>query len=145
MKIPFYLAVVGAAAFFLTGCAGPEQKLGRGMSNMFEPVRGGEFRRSMEQGAVFGGPDMAFTTGVIHGVNRTVGRTALGVFEVVTFPIPPYHPIATKHFSAAPAYPDNYSPGKPEDAMFETDNNLDFSGGDVAPWFPGSKFRVFDN
>ena len=29
--------------------------------------------------------------------------------------------------------------------MFDSDRMMGFSGGDVAPWLPGSKFRVFDN
>jgi hypothetical protein len=28
--------------------------------------------------------------------------------------------------------------------VFETDINLGFSGGDVAPIIPGSRFRIFD-
>jgi hypothetical protein len=28
--------------------------------------------------------------------------------------------------------------------MFATDTNLGFSGGDVAPFIPGSRFRIFD-
>ena len=40
------LALVGVLA---SGCIGAQEKLGRGMSNTFEIVRGGETRRSMEQ------------------------------------------------------------------------------------------------
>ena len=29
--------------------------------------------------------------------------------------------------------------------MFDTDTYTGFSGGDVAPFIPGSRFRVFDN
>src|SRR5437016_763 len=116
MKTPSLLAIVGLAGLFLTGCAGPEQKLGRGMSDLFEPARGGEMRRAIEEAGVFGGGDMAYTTGVVHGIGRTVGRTAIGAFEVITFPIPPYHPIS-RHYSATPAYPSSYQPGVPEDAI----------------------------
>lgn len=115
------------------------------MSNLFEPVRGGEMHRSIEQAGVFGGADAAYTTGVVHGVAQTVGRTAIGAYEIVTFPIPPYHPVATRHFSPDPAYPDSYHPRIPEDSIFQHDNQIGFSGGDVLPWFPGSRFSVFEN
>jgi putative exosortase-associated protein (TIGR04073 family) len=115
------------------------------MGNMFEPVRGGEFRRSVEQAGVFGGPDAGYTYGIIHGVDRTVERTALGLYEVVTFPIPPYHPVATKYFSPTAPYPDNYEPGLPADSFYERDSNLEFSGGYVLPFIPGNRFKVFDN
>jgi hypothetical protein len=29
--------------------------------------------------------------------------------------------------------------------VLDTDHSMGFSGGEVAPWFPGSRFRVFDN
>jgi hypothetical protein len=29
--------------------------------------------------------------------------------------------------------------------VFDTDTYMGFSGGDVAPFIPGSRFRVFDN
>jgi hypothetical protein len=32
-----------------------------------------------------------------------------------------------------------------EDSMFDRDTSLDFSGGDVMPFVPGSRFRIFDN
>jgi putative exosortase-associated protein (TIGR04073 family) len=145
MKTPFFLAIVVAAGLLVAGCAGPEQKLGRGLANSVEFARGGEFRRSVEQAGVFGEPDYAYTTGVIRGVNRTIGRTLLGLYEVVTFPIPSYDPILTRYYSAAPAYPANYKPGLMEDSMFDRDTSLDFSGGDVMPFVPGSRFRIFDN
>ena len=145
MKNPFSLAVVAAAGILLAGCAGPEQKLGRGLANTVEFARGGEFRRSVEQVAVFGSPDQAYTTGIIRGIDRTVQRTLLGVFEVATFPIPSYEPILTRHFSADPAYPASYKPGLIEDSMFDRDTALDFSGGDVMPFWPGSRFSIFDN
>ena len=37
-----FLAATALAALFTSGCAGPEQKLGRGVNNMFEVVRMGE-------------------------------------------------------------------------------------------------------
>src|SRR5712664_1170605 len=79
---------ITAAALTLTlaGCAGPEQKLGRGINNLTEFARGGEIRRSMEQTALWDGTDAAYTTGFIRGFNRSVVRTAVGFVEVITFP-----------------------------------------------------------
>ena len=113
------LFAFGIAAVFASGCANVENKFGRGMSNTYEIVRGGEFRRSMEQSALANGGDFAYTTGFIHGVNRTLGRTGIGVYEVITAPFPPYGPVAT-------------------------DTELGYSGGDVVPFLPGVRFRVFD-
>jgi putative exosortase-associated protein (TIGR04073 family) len=140
-----FLAVAAVAAWFTSGCAGPEQKLGRGMGNFYEVVRLGEMRRSMEQTAVFDSTDAAFTTGFVHGFDRSMARTGIGLYEVLTFPFPPYHPIATKYFSPAPAYPENYKPGLPDDPLFDTDTYIGFSSGDIAPFVPGSRFDVFDN
>ena len=140
-----FLAVVALAAAFNTGCAGPEAKLGRGMSNMFEVARLGEMRRTVEQTAIFDSPGQAYTTGMIRGFNRSVGRTAMGVFEAATFPIPPYHPILTGTFKAEPVFPESYKPGLVSETMFDTDTYMGYSGGDVAPWLIGSRFKVFEN
>ena len=139
-----YLAFSLVAAALVSGCANTERKFGRGMSNMFEIVRGGEFRRTMEQTGLFDGPDAAYGTGFVRGVNRTLARTGIGVYEVVTAPFPPYDPVCTDHFAPGAVYPDNYLPGLLEDSMFATDSNLGFSGGDVVPLIPGSRFRIFD-
>src|SRR3989442_1615791 len=94
------LAVVGLSA---TGCANygthVQQKMGRGIANTTEIVRGGEFRRTMEQPAIFSGPDTGYSLGFVRGVNRTIGRTFIGVFEVATAPLPPFRPLATDHFA----------------------------------------------
>jgi len=140
-----FLSVVVLAALFTSGCAGPEAKLGRGMSNFSEITRGGELRRSVEQTAVFDSPDMAYTTGFVHGFDRTLARTGMGLYEIVTFPFPPYHPIFTKYVAPEPVYPDNYKPGLLSDSLFDYDSYVGFSGGDVAPFVPGSRFKVFDN
>ncbi len=132
-------------ALLAVGCAGPEQKLGRGFSNTAEIVRGGEFERSVEQGEFFGGIDNGFSTGIVGGVNRTFARTGLGLYEVVTFPLPPYGPIWTSYLPARPQHPDSYVPRSWSIGVTDTDHYLGFSGGDVAPWFFGSRFRVFDN
>jgi len=141
--LPF-LVVLGIAALFASGCANVENKFGRGMSNSYEIVRGGEFRRTMEQTALFEGPDTAYSVGFVHGLDRTLARTGIGVYEVVTAPFPPYHPLFTDKFSVGPVYPDNYQPGLIADSMFATDTELGYSGGDVMPFVPGVRFRVFD-
>ncbi len=82
------LALAGLAALFTSGCAGPEQKLGRGISNTFEITRMGDMRRSIEQTAVFESPSAGYTVGAIRGLDRTLARTGVGIFEVFTFPLP---------------------------------------------------------
>jgi len=156
MKYSAVITVI-AASLFAAGCEGPEQKLGRGFVNMTEFARGGEMNYSVEQTAVFSEPDYAFTTGVIHGLTRSVQRTAVGIYEVVTFPVPNHpgkdyspiffaeSPVAAALHPEAPVYPDNFRPGIMEDASLATDTDLGFSGGEVAPFIPGCRFRIFDN
>lgn len=164
MRITLFLSTM-AVALILTGCAGPERKFGRGLNNLTEFARGGEIRRSMEQTALWDGPETAFTTGFIRGFNRSVARTGIGIYEVLTFPFPSYDPLlvstnrlypdpsvkTTRHpyggltLSENPVYPDSYKPGLLSDSIFSTDTSLGFSGGDVAPMSPGSRFRIFDN
>jgi putative exosortase-associated protein (TIGR04073 family) len=139
------ISLLALAALFTSGCAGPEQKFGRGMSNTFEIVRAGEMRRSIEQTAVFESPSAGYTVGAVRGLNRTLARTGLGLYEIVTAPFPPYHPIWTSYLSPGPVYPESYKPGLISDSTFDTDTYTGFSGGDVAPFVPGSRFRVFDN
>lgn len=141
MRTCTVLALFTVVAFFSSGCAGPEQKLGRGLLNVTEFARMGEIRRSMEQTSLWGEPQTTFTTGFIHGFNRSVARTAVGLYEVVTFPIPKYDPIYSPEY---PVYPDSYKPKLIEDPMFGPDGALGFSGGDVAPMIMGSRFRIFD-
>ena len=140
---PLLLAAVAIAAL-VSGCANAERKFGRGMSNLLEPIRLGELRRTMEQTALSDGPDVAYTTGFIRGLNRTLARTGLGAYEMVTAPFPPYDPVLTDYLAPTPVYPDSYRPGLVADSTFATDTDLGFSGGDVAPMIPGSRFRVFD-
>ena len=138
------LAALAFTGVLVSGCANVERKFGRGMSNVIEPLRMGEIRRSMEQTALFDGPDAGYATGFIKGLNRTLARTGLGVYEMVTAPIPPYDPVLTDYLAPGPVYPDSYAPGLVEDSMFSTDTNLGFAGGDIAPLVPGSRFRIFD-
>lgn len=164
MRIANTLALVAAVAL-TAGCAGPEKKLGRGLLNVTEFARLGEVRRSMEQTHLWENTDAAYTTGLIRGVHRSLARTAIGVYEIVTFPLPSYGPVLTSKdpiypdanmrnrsypfggmtLTEYPTYPDSYKPGVISDSIFSTDTALGFSGGDVAPFIPGSRFRIFDN
>ena len=139
------LGAVILMGFLAGGCAGPEKKLSRGFGNVFEVVRLGEMRREAEQTALFDSPDSAYSRGVIHGFTRSMARVGLGVYEVVTFPIPSYDPICTSYLTPNPVYPDNYKPGLIDDSAYATDTSIGFSGGDIMPFVPGSRFRVFDN
>jgi putative exosortase-associated protein (TIGR04073 family) len=130
------LGVVVGLAVLATGCAGPEKKLGRGFNNLYEPIRLAEMRRSIEQGALATPGDINYHTGVIRGLNRTLARTGIGIWEIVT--------IFTDYLKPNPAYPDSYKPALFEDSVFATDTSIRFDGGDVAPFIPGSRFHVFD-
>jgi len=164
MRIKTCLALAGAAAL-LAGCAGPEKKFGRGLLNATELARGGELHRSMEQTYLWENTDSTYTTGLIRGLHRSFTRTGIGIYEMVTAPFPPYDPLLTSTnriypdpnvrnksypwggmvLSEYPTYPDSYRPGILADSIFQTDTSLGFSGGDVAPMIPGSRFRIFDN
>jgi putative exosortase-associated protein (TIGR04073 family) len=139
------LGVVLALGVLATGCAGPERKLGRGLNNTFEIVRMGEMRRTVEQSALFDSPDQAYPPGVVRGYNRSMARFGIGLYEVITFPIPSYDPVATSYLKRNPVYPDSYKPRIMADSLFATDTAIGFSGGDVAPFIPGSRFRIFEN
>jgi putative exosortase-associated protein (TIGR04073 family) len=119
-------------------------------------------RRSIEQTYLWDGADMAFTTGVVRGFDRTVVRTALGAYEIATFPFPPYGPLLTSTNRVYPdysvatlsypfgglvmpehaGYPANFKPDVLSDSLFYTDTTLGFSDGDIAPMIPGCRFRV---
>jgi len=136
-------------ALIVSGCAGPEQKFGRGVSNMIEVTRLGELRRSYEQTAVLEGPDAGYTAGIFRGLNLTAARTATGIYEVATFPFPNhsprnYGPIGTNVLTVNPAYPDSYKPSMLSDQMTSPDTSLGFGGGDIMPFIPGSRFHIFD-
>lgn len=139
-----FLATLVIAGILSSGCSSAEKKLGRGVSNMTEFARLGEIRRSVEQTAIFDQPGGHYTTGFIKGFNKTLARTGVGVYEVVTAPFPPYGPVCTSYLSPNPVYPDNYSPDILDDSLFATDTNMGFSGGDVAPFIPGSRFKIFN-
>jgi putative exosortase-associated protein (TIGR04073 family) len=138
---------LAAVSFVVAGCAGPEEKLGRGMDNLGEFARGGEIRRSIEQTAIFGSADESVTTGIIHGFDRSLQRTAVGAYEILTFPIPNHSPgdYGPVMRPADPVYPASYKPNWIADTTLSPDTSLGFSGGDIAPMIPGSRFRIFDN
>jgi putative exosortase-associated protein (TIGR04073 family) len=141
--LPFLATLVIAAAVS-SGCSNTEKKLGRGMANMTEFARLGEMRRSIEQTGLFEQPGGNYATGFIRGLSKSFARTGVGVYEVVTAPFPPYDPVFTDYLSPKPGYPDNYRPDLIDDSLFATDTHMGFSGGDVAPYIPGSRFKVFD-
>ena len=134
------IAVCVAATFLSSGCAGPERKLGRGLTNLTEVSRLGELRYSMEQSAIWNSPEEGLSTGLVRGIRRTATRTLVGAYEVATFPIP-NDPILKPEYGR---YPDNFRPNLLSDSIFAADGALGFSGGDVAPFLPGSRFKVFD-
>ena len=138
------LAALVIAGALVSGCSSAEKKFGRGMSNMGEFGRLGELRRSMEQTALFEQPGGHYTAGFVHGMSKSFARTGIGFYEVVTSPFPPYGPVCTSYLSPNPVYPDNYRPDIIDDALFATDTNMGFSGGDVAPFFPASRFKIFN-
>ena len=162
MRIAVSLLAVAAVAA-LTGCAGPENKFGRGINNLTEIGRGGEMRRAKEQTMLWDGPSQG-ATGFARGFTRTMARTGIGLYEVVTFPIPPYGPVLTPkgklypdpsvktrnanwgglELAEKPVYPESYKPGLPANGLFDNDHSLGFNGGEVAPWLPGSRFTVLD-
>jgi hypothetical protein len=49
----------------------------------------------------------------------------------------------TKYIAPDPVFPESYKPGLLSDSLFDTDTYSGFSGGDVAPWVPGSRFSIF--
>ena len=153
-KIIFPLAAM-AVVLVAVGCAGPERKLGRGLTNTYEIVRWGELRRSIEQNAVEGSSGSG-CYGFIHGFDRSIARTGLGLAETITFPFPTptYDPMAPGFYehcigddrvNPSPVFPSSYTPRRWSDALFDTDTYTGFSGGDVAPYVPGSRFSVFEN
>jgi len=145
---------VAAAAATLTGCSGPEQKLSRGLDNTFELVRWGDMRHSVEQNAVFSEPNFSYTYGTIHGFDQSIKRAGLGIIETATFILPNPQsvtcwnyktPMCTNSIPINPQYPDSYKPGLIYDSTFDTCTYSGFSGGDIAPFVPGSRFKIFDN
>ena len=139
-----FLATLVIAGALTSGCSSAQKKLGRGLSNMGEPVRLGEMRRSIEQPALFDRPGGHYATGFVRGTCKTFARMGIGVYEVVTFPFPSYDPVCTDYLSPNCVYPDNYRPDILDDSLFATDSEMGFSGIDVVPFVPGSRFKIFN-
>jgi putative exosortase-associated protein (TIGR04073 family) len=150
MRTRLSIAVGGLVLLLACGCSGPEKKLGRGLNNVTEFARMGEIRRSVEQTALWDGPAVAYTTGVIRGFNRSVVRTAVGLYEVATFPIPSYDPVLKPNnhiypdMTVDPVFPDSDKPRLIADPTVGPDAATGYAGGDVLPFVPGSRFRIFD-
>ena len=141
-----FCALAGALALLVAGCTGPQSngpraKLGRGLNNVTEFARLGEIRRSMEQTALWDSADVAYTKGFLMGLHRSVERTVVGAWEILTFPLPSYE---GRYFPEHPVYPDSYKPHVLADQTFAHDAVLGFYGGDIAPMIPGSRFHIFD-
>lgn len=151
------------------GCAGPEKKLGRGISNLTEFARGGEIARSVEQTTLWEGTEKGMTTGVVRGFNRSVARTLLGAAEVATFfapwpkngewtydavftpdgPLYPDYSVATytepwggMRLPETPGTPDSYRGSIPATPALETEDLMGISGGSVIPFFPFGRFKI---
>lgn len=144
-KSLFLLAAAAGVAFLGTGCANTEAKFARGVRNITEFTRMGEIRRSMEQTGLVETPEIAYTTGFIRGFNKSLVRTGVGAWEIVTAPFPSYDPHFTDYMTENPVYPDSYRPKRISDSMWDFDAALGFAGGDIAPFVPGSRFRIFDD
>ena len=120
----FSLAVAGAAVVF-TGCSSMEHKLGRGIANIMEPIRMGEFTRSTEQTYLADGPVAAGSYGFVHGITRTVQRTAVGAYDIATFPIPS-EPLL---IPSEPVSPDSVVPEISSNLGVSTDRYVGLDGG----------------
>ena len=140
----FLLAVVALTAVFTSGCAGPEEKLGRG-ANKFMKSSAWAKCAAPSNSRPCSIRRVTVMPRRVRGIDRSLTRVGMGVFEVATFPLPPYGPVLTKYFSPEPAFPASYKPQRVSDALFDTDTYTGFSGGDVMPFLPGSRFSIFDN
>ena len=139
------VAVCALTAVFVSGCAGPESKLGRGINNSMAIVHGTEVCRSIEQTTLMDGTEAGYSTGFVKGFTKTLARTGVGLYEVVTFPFPPYGPVATDYLSPHAVKPDSWIKNLPDDSTFNTDTYIGFSGGAVTPFIPSSRFTIFPN
>lgn len=92
--IPVLLVVllISSVAF----ADGPIKKLGRGLANVITcPL---EILKGISDANTENGPIAAVTFGLLKGIFNTGVRAVIGVYEVVTFPIPlprDYSPILT--------------------------------------------------
>ncbi|MFO1457923.1 MAG: exosortase system-associated protein, TIGR04073 family [Verrucomicrobiota bacterium] len=140
LKLYAVLAIVGVTPL-LTGCNSMEKKLGRGLTNLAEPLRMGELVRSAEQNSLSMDIDGSPGYGVIHGFTRTIERTAVGAFEVVTFPIPT-QPII---YPVNPVFPDSQERSQIGYFGIGSDQFIGLQDSSVAPFIPGSEFNPLQN
>lgn len=145
MRTCFSLLAAAVAGLLATGCAGPQAKLGRGINNTMEVLRWGEMGRSIEQESLFDSPNSGFTAGAVKGFTKSIARTGVGLYEIVTSPIPPYGPNCTNYLAPNAQFPDSYHPGLRDAQSLNSDDRIWFSGGSILTWLPGNRFRVFDN
>lgn len=169
MLKPHCLLPLLVAPLLVTGCAGPEKKLGRGLANLTEFARMGEISRSYEQTTLWEGSGPATTTGIIRGFNRSVARTLIGAAEVATFyapwpkdgewtydavytpdgPLYPDYSVATytepwggMRLPENPGVPDSYHSSYHATTALDTDDQLGITGGSIIPFFPFGKFKI---
>ena len=140
----FILGSLLAVAVVAGGCAGAQNKLGRGVNNSLEPIRLADWRRSVQQTMLFPSPNANLHTGMVRGFTKTMARTGVGLYEIVTFPFPTYDPIFTDYLSPEPIYPDGAKPSLPDQPIFWNDDSLGYSGGTIGGFIPGNTFHVFD-
>jgi hypothetical protein len=139
------LGAVVLLAVLAAGCAGPEKKFGRGINNVYEPIRLAEMRRSIEQGALAKPNDINYHTGVIRGFNKhSPGRASASTRSSPrrSRPMIRFSPITC----AESQYPDSLQARLFEDSTFRHGYfHRVQRRRSVAPFIPGSRFRVFDN
>ncbi|MGC3961370.1 MAG: exosortase system-associated protein, TIGR04073 family [Verrucomicrobiota bacterium] len=99
------LGAVVLLAMLVAGCSNAEKKFGRGVNNIYEPIRLAEMRRSIEDTSLSNPEDVNYHTGVVRGFNRTLARTGVGIYEIITFPFPPYDPVFTDYLTPNPRVP----------------------------------------
>ena len=85
------------------------RKLGRGTANIFTSPF--ELPRSIQQILYDNGPVAGLTYGIVDGAFKTLLRAVVGVYEVVTFPIP---------------FPAEYKPVVEPEFLFEPDGAYSF-------------------
>jgi len=144
-KKTFSLGALLLVAAVVAGCAGAQNKLGRGINNSLEPIRMADWRTSVQQTMLYPSPNANYHTGMVRGFTKTMARTGVGLYEIITFPIPTYDPIFTDYLTPMPVYPTGSNPGLPDQSVFYPDTDLGFSGGTIGGFIPGGTFRVFDN
>ena len=140
--LPFLAAL--AVVVLTSGCANIEEEIFPWLQQpdgVCSPRRNSPFHGA---NGLFDEPGAHYTLGFVRGFDKSLVRTGVGVYEIVTCPIPPYDPVLTDYITPNPVYPDCYAPGLIAGSTFETDTHMGFSGGDVAPFIPGSRFKVFD-